>query len=153
MQPDTEIKRTFDPALDEKLKEIGFEKTDFEPVVLNRFIVTLDSIPSYVIMGAKLPTCTFYKNKERKTVEPRWDSLVLFLYNPVALDIEKQVLALGQKDEVPIEIRYLSPVGETVTHWKIKGELTAIEYGEFDWRNTGDPNLIQLTFKIKEASL
>ena len=147
------ITRTQAEPLSEKLKEIGFEKTDFEPVVLNRFIVNIDGIPSYIICGARMPHCTFYRNKERKTVEPKWESLILFLYNPVSLDTEKQILEIGKKDEVDISVRYLSPTGEPVTHWKIKAEMTAVDYGEFDWKNTGDPNIIQLTFKIKDVTL
>jgi len=56
-------------------KKIYFEKTDFEPVVLNRFIVNIDGIPSYIICGARMPHCTFYRNKERKTVEERMDEI------------------------------------------------------------------------------
>jgi hypothetical protein len=147
------IQRTFAKPLSEKLKEIGFEQVDFEPVVLNRFIVRMDDVPSYVICGAKMPNCVFDRNSKTGIVEKTWDPLVLFLYNPVKLDIEKRILELGQKGNIKIDIQYLTPDGDIATHWKINSELSSVNYGEFSWKNTGDPNIIQLTFKIKSATL
>jgi hypothetical protein len=66
-----------DSDLEQKLKDVGYEKTEFEPIVRNRFIAKVDGIPSFVICGVSMPLCSFYRNKEHKTVEPRWEPLTL----------------------------------------------------------------------------
>ena len=41
--------------LQQKLKSIGFEQTEFEPKIGKRFIATLTGIPSHVIKSVTLP--------------------------------------------------------------------------------------------------
>ena len=149
-----------DSSLEKKLRDVGYEKTEFEPVVKNRFIVKIDGIPSFVICGVSMPLCNFNRTDGyagaklgQKPVELRWEPLTLHLYNPISPSVEKDILELGKKDSIDVEITYLGPVGDAVFSWNFKTEMVSVNYGSFNWADTGDPNIIEVKFKVKEATI
>ena len=141
-----------DSILEKKLRDVGYEKTEFEPVVKNRFIVKIDGIPSFVISGVSMPVCYFNRSNANGVVS-YWEPLTLHLYNPINPSIEKDILELGKKDDIDIEITYLGPVGDAVFSWNFKTEMISINYGSFNWADTGDPNIIEVKFNVKEATI
>ena len=137
---------TKDNALENKLKNIGYEKSEFEPVVLNRFIVKVEGIPSHLICSVKMPI--------RSVASSEWSQLELELYNPVDFGLEKRLLEMNNgKSGVDVQVCYLSPTGEVVTDWNIQTNLVSIDFGKFAWKNEGDPHIITLYFDVNSVTI
>jgi hypothetical protein len=139
--------------------------TAFEPKTANRFIMTLDGIPSYLIRKVDRPKLTQEVKKldhinlqryvKGKSV---WDSLSLELYDPIVPSGAQAVMEWvrlhhesvtgrdGYADfyKKDIIINVLGPVGDKVEEWILKGcQITKVEFGEMDW-SKDDPAAISL---------
>lgn len=133
--------------LNENLLKVGFEKVDFEPVVQNRFIVKTDDIPSHLIKSVVMP---FYHNSD---IGPEWSILKLYIYNPVNVQLEKSLVKVLKKKKMVLQVLYLSPIGEVITTWNIDADVDSIDFGKFDWSNTGDPNIISVCLDVKKVEI
>lgn len=137
--------------LEQKLREIGYEKTEFEPVMKNRFIVKIDGIQSFLICGITMPMCDFdYSIQPPKL---HWNPLVLHVYNYANPSTEKDILKLGERNNIDIEVKYLDPTGDVITVWNFKTTIASINYGKFNWADTGSPNIIEVKFNVNEATI
>ena len=148
-----ELKQQMDPMSDTlrvKLKTLGFEEVAFEPKVKNRFIATVDDIPSYLIKSVDLPSKNVYTQKNSSPIS-NWGSIGLTLYNPISHELEKQLLNLDVIKEYEIKVKILSPVGEVVSTWKIYGNLKGVEFDSLDWSSKGQASLAYLFFYVNSV--
>lgn len=132
------------PGLQSRLKSLGFEQVDLEPKVRNRFIVKVDGLPSYVIKGIHLPMRTLAGWEQRVELE---------CYNPLDAKLENMVIELIRRGEVNIKIQILTPTAEVDTEWDIVGWNGEIYFGNLNWSDKGDANIIRVTFDVKSASI
>jgi hypothetical protein len=134
------------PALQTRLKEIGFVATEFEPKVSNRFIVRVDGIPSHVIKAVTLPRFS--------AIIGEWEEEVqLTCYNPVDLKMEETLLAMAKQEKTDIQIDILAPTAEVVTTWKIVGTQPTVNFGPLDWSDKGQPLLLYIRFQPNEVTI
>lgn len=142
--------------------------TQFEPKMQNRFIMSIDGIPSYMIRASgrpqlqqdakPLPHINLERYVKGKT---RWQPINLTLYDPIVPSGAQAIMEwvrLGHESvtgrngymdfyKKDIVINVLGPVGDKVEEWIAKGAfLTAVNFGEMDWGND-DPLLIQCTLQ------
>jgi hypothetical protein len=142
--------------------------TAFEPKVQNRFIMSIDGMPSYIIKKIERPKLTQEAKKidhinlqryiKGKTV---WDELTLELYDPIVPSGAQAVMewvrlhheSVTGRDgyaefyKKDIIINVLGPVGDKVEEWILKGaQITGVEFGEMKWE---DDNPIGITLKIR----
>lgn len=123
-----------DKTVESKLKTLGYEKTEFQPKISNRFIVKVDGLPSHIIKRVILPTCDFLCN---------WYGWVsLELYNPVEEQVEKLAMELIKKESVTITVHILNSNVEIDTTWVITGESGEVLFGEYNWEDETSQNLI-----------
>ena len=133
------------PELQEKLKKLGFQRTQFEPKVGNRFIAHVNGIPSYVIKGVSLPD--WFPGGE-----PIWSQITLELYNPLGGKIEQAVLKLTE-EPFALKIQVLDPTGEVDTTWDITCRVAKIAFGSINWSDEGEPHLIYVTCNVDSANI
>ena len=129
--------------------------TAFEPKVQNRFIMYIDSIPSYFIKKAKTPSITFtdikldHINVYRKIKgKGEWQDITISLYDPIAPSGAQAVMEWvrlshesvtgrdGYSDfyKKDISLNTLGPVGDIVGEWVVKGAyIKSADFGEYDW--------------------
>jgi hypothetical protein len=129
--------------------------TAFEPKVQNRFIMYIDSIPSYFIKKAKTPSITFtdikldHINVYRKIKgKGEWQDITISLYDPIAPSGAQAVMEWvrlshesvtgrdGYSDfyKKDISLNTLGPVGDIVGEWVVKGAyVKSADFGEYDW--------------------
>jgi hypothetical protein len=129
--------------------------TAFEPKVQNRFIMYIDSIPSYFIKKAKTPSITFtdikldHINVYRKIKgKGEWQDITISLYDPIAPSGAQAVMEWvrlshesvtgrdGYSDfyKKDISLNTLGPVGDIVGEWVIKGAyVKSADFGEYNW--------------------
>lgn len=132
------------PALKDRLQSIGFEQIQFEPKVNNRFIVQAEGFPSYVIRGIKFPV---YSNGN-------WMGRLQFeCYNPLEVHLEEIALHLVSKEEVKITMKVLGPTAMVDTTWEFTAVNGEVDFGGYHWSDEGKPNLITVSFDVKEASI
>lgn len=133
------------PELQAKLKEIGFEQTAFEPKVNQRFIATVEGLPSHVIKAVELP----------QRHPDNWTSVGLFLYNPLGSKIEQAAIDLVKKDHVQITVKILDPAGNVDTIWEILTTTNGAEayFGSYDWSDTGEANEISIRFDVDDVRI
>jgi hypothetical protein len=148
---------------------------NWEPKTINRFILYMDGIPSFLIKKTKRPSL----KQERKTLDhintqryykgkSVWDEVSMELYDPVVPSGAQAVMEwvrLGHESvtgrdgyqdfyKKDLTINVLGPVGDKVEEWTLKGAfITSAEFGEGDWTNTGEPFLITLNISIDYAIL
>jgi len=141
--------------------------TAFEPKVMNRFILYMDGIPSFIIKKTARPGLSntsqqldhinvrnFYKGK---TV---WNTVALELYDPVVPSGAQAVMEWvrlhhesvtgrdGYQDfyKKDLTINVLGPVGDKVEEWTLKGAfITEVTFGDLDWSDDGAPVMISMT--------
>jgi len=135
--------------LQQKLKSIGFEQTEFEPKIGKRFIATLTGIPSHVIKSVTLPV---YSNSSGPD---GWKNskLDLTLYNPLASQLEQKILKVLANPTNTIIVNELNPVGTIDTTWTIEVGAGRVEFGTLDWSSTGNPNIVTITFTVLNVEI
>jgi hypothetical protein len=141
--------------------------TAFEPKQSNRFMLTLDGVPSYLIKGVGAVSLTQtavplnHINVQRyvkgKTI---WNTIQFTLYESITPSGAQAVMEwvrLGhesvtgrdgysdfyKKDPV---FQVVGPVGDIVSEWIIKGAvITEVNFGDYNWDDDGTAVNIQVT--------
>jgi len=104
----------------------------------------MDGFPSYVIRGIQLPE--FVGNK--------WEGVLeLECYNPIEAKLEKAAITLVSKEEVKITIKVLNATAVVDTTWEITATDGTVEFGSYNWRDEGNPNMLLLRFSVKDAKV
>ena len=141
--------------------------TAFEPKVKNRFIMYVDSIPSYVIkkIGAvsvqmneiKLNHINVYRKIKGKA---EWQDIEMTLFDPITPSGAQAVMEWvrlhhesvtgrdGYSDfyKKDVTINVLGPVGDIVSEWIIKGAfIKSANFGEYNWDTEAAAINIQVT--------
>ena len=148
--------------------------TNFEPKMKNRYVMEIDTIPSYLVKAANRPTIQFetvtldHINVKRKLKgKGEWQDLEITLYDPIVPSGAQQVMewvrqshesltgrdgyAAFYKKDVTFYI--LGPVGDKVEQWTLKGAfISQANFGDLDW-SSNDPVSIELTLSYDYAIL
>ena len=147
---------------------------DWEPKYSNRFIMYISDIPTYIIKAAARPSLTNgevlldHINVERKLKgKTRWQDLSITLYDPIVPSGAQSVMEWvrlhhesltgrdGYSTQYKKDIRFnsLSPTGEIIEEWLLKGAFIAdSNFGTMDW-TTEESVQIELTLKYDYAVL
>jgi len=149
--------------------------TIWEPKTINRFVMYIDGLPTYLIRKTDRPKWT----QDRKTIDyinlqryykgkTIWQPITLELYDPIVpsgaqsvfewfrLSHESVTGRDGYSDfySKDVTINVLGPVGDKVEEWTLKGAFpTDFDGGSLNWTDTGDPLLITLTLSYNYAIL
>tara|TARA_R100001509_G_scaffold60781_1_gene33570 strand:+ start:2046 stop:2534 length:489 start_codon:yes stop_codon:yes gene_type:complete len=146
----------------------------FQPKVSNRFILTIDGIPSFICKSISRPNINIeakkmdHINTYRKIQgKAEWQDVTVSLYDPIVpsgaqavmewvrLGYESVTGRAGYSDFYKKEVTFnvLGPVGDKVEEWTLKGAfITAANFGELNWE-TDDPINIELTLAYDYAIL
>ena len=160
------------PGIDKN--ELFDRAFDWEPKYTNRFIMYISDIPTYIIKAAGRPSLTNgevlldHINVERKLKgKTRWQDLSITLYDPIVPSGAQSVMEWvrlhhesltgrdGYSTQYKKDIRFnsLSPTGEIIEEWLLKGAFIAdSNFGTMDW-TTEDSVQIELTLKYDYAVL
>jgi len=147
---------------------------DWEPKYTNRFIMYMGDIPTYIIKAAARPSLTNgevildHINVERKLKgKTRWQDISVTLYDPIVPSGAQSVMEWvrlhhesltgrdGYSTQYKKDIRFnsLSPTGEIIEEWLLKGAFIAdSNFGQMDW-STEESVQIELTLKYDYAVL
>jgi hypothetical protein len=147
---------------------------DWEPKYSNRFIMYISDIPTYIIKAAARPSLTNgevlldHINVERKLKgKTRWQDVSITLYDPIVPSGAQSVMEWvrlhhesltgrdGYSTQYKKDIRFnsLSPTGEIIEEWLLKGAFIAdSNFGQMDW-STEESVQIELTLKYDYAVL
>lgn len=150
--------------------------TNFEPKVANRFILSVEGIPSYLIRKCPRPAV---KNGEvaikhmnnTRYIKGRteWEAITgLELYDPIVPSGAQAVMEWvrlhhesvtgrdGYSDfyKKEVTINVLGPVGDKVEEWTLKGAyITDAAFGDLSWEEDGTPLMITLGLRYDYAIL
>ena len=160
------------PGIDQN--ELFDRAFDWEPKYTNRFIMYISDIPIYIIKAAGRPSLTNgevlldHINVERKLKgKTRWQDLSITLYDPIVPSGAQSVMEWvrlhhesltgrdGYSTQYKKDIRFnsLSPTGEIIEEWLLKGAFIAdSNFGTMDW-TTEESVQIELTLKYDYAVL
>ena len=160
------------PGIDQN--ELFDRAFDWEPKYTNRFIMYISDIPTYIIKAAGRPSLTNgevlldHINVERKLKgKTRWQDLSITLYDPIVPSGAQSVMEWvslhhesltgrdGYSTQYKKDIRFnsLSPTGEIIEEWLLKGAFIAdSNFGTMDW-TTEESVQIELTLKYDYAVL
>ena len=141
--------------------------TPFEPKQSNRFILTMDGIPSYLIKGVggisltqtavALNHINIQRYVKGKTV---WGTIAFTLYESITPSGAQAVMEwvrLGHESvtgrdgysdfyKKDVTFNVIGPVGDIVSEWIIKGAvITEVNFGDYNWDDDGTPVNIQVT--------
>jgi hypothetical protein len=141
--------------------------TAFEPTVANRFYMSIDGIPSYMIKKADAPGVELNEiklehiNVYRKIKgKAEWKNMNLSLYNPISPSGQQAVMEWirlshesvtgrdGYSDfyKKDINLSILGPVGDIVSEWILKGAFVKnANFGTYDW-SSAEPT--ELTIEV-----
>jgi len=138
----------------------------FEPKMVNRFIMFMDGVPSFMVKGVArphltqdakaLPHINLVRYVKGRSV---WGTMGFTLYDPIVPSGAQAVMEwirLGHESvtgrdgyadfyKKDLIFNMLGPVGDKVEEWIIKGaQITDATFNNADW-NTDDPIEITLT--------
>ena len=158
------------PVLDPN--EIFF--TAFEPKQANRFILYMDGIPSFIIKGVAAVNVTQgtvalnHINVQRYVKgKTTWGTIQMTLFDPITPSGAQAVMewvrlhheSLTGRDgystqyKKNITFHSLSPTGEKIEEWTLKGAfILDTNFGQMDW-GTEDAVQIEMTLKYDYAVL
>ena len=149
--------------------------TPFEPKLKNRYIMSIDGIPAYLIKTANRPSISFeevelnhlnVKRYVKGTGE--WGALDITLYDPIVPSAAQSVMEWvrlshesvtgrdGYSDfyKKDVTINVLGPVGDIVEEWTLKGTwIQNANFGDLDFASGADPVEISLTLRYDYAIL
>lgn len=148
------------PVLD--VNEMMF--STFEPKQVNRFVMYIDGIPTFMIKSTDSPSFTDsalqldHINSYRKIRQGKrqWEDMSMTLYDPITpsgaqacmewarLSYESVTGRAGYSDfyKKDIYLNVLGPVGDIVSEWIIKGAfVTSFDSGDYDWSNEGQVDI------------
>jgi hypothetical protein len=148
--------------------------TAFEPKLQNRFLMSIEGIPSYLIKKISRPSITFgevvldHINTKRKIKgKANWDNITCDLYDPVTPSGAQAVMEWvrlshesvtgrdGYSDfyKKRISIKTLGPVGDVVEEWILMGAYCQnANFGDMDWTSDTPAN-ISMTIVMDYAIL
>jgi len=148
--------------------------TNFEPKMKNRYVMEIDSIPSYLVKAANRPTIQFetisldHINVKRKLQgKADWQDLTITLYDPIVPSAAQKVMdwiRLGHESitgrrgyadfyKKDITFYLLGPVGDKIEQWTLKGAfIQQANFGELDF-SSNEVATIELTLSYDYAIL
>ena len=148
--------------------------TPFEPKLKNRYIMSIDGIPAYLIKTTGRPSIEFeevelnHLNVKRFVKgKATWQSISLTMYDPVVPSAAQSVMEWvrlshesvtgrdGYSDfyKKDVDIQVLGPVGDIVESWKLKGAwIQAANFNDLDFASS-DPVEIEVTLRYDYAIL
>lgn len=151
-------------------QEIFF--TAFEPTQQNRFIMTIEGVPAYLIRAAQAPqfqsnvVILDHINVQRKVKgKSTWNDITITLYNPVVPSGAQAVMEWvrlshesvtgrdGYSDfyKKDITLNALGPIGDKASEWTLKGAFVSnADFGQFDFSTDG-PVLLTVTISYDYA--
>jgi len=143
--------------------------TPFEPKVQNRFIMTVDGIPSFIMKKVSRPQLDCgevvinHINLIRKQKGIcKWGDITMTLYDPIVPSGAQSVMEWvrtmhesvtgrdGYQDfyKKDFDITVLGPVGDKIENWKVKGAyIKTAQFGDLDWATETQVE-IQLTLGV-----
>ena len=129
--------------------------TNFEPKMKNRYVMEIDTIPSYLVKAANRPTIQFetialdHINVKRKLQgKGDWQDITITLYDPIVPSAAQKVMdwiRLGHESitgrrgyadfyKKDITFYLLGPVGDKIEQWTLKGAfIQQANFGELDF--------------------
>ena len=148
--------------------------TPFEPKLQNRFILTIDGVPSYTIKASGRPEIQFEEVELRHLNVSRyvagkgtWQPITLTLYDPIVPSASQAVMEWvrlshesvtgrdGYSDfyKKNVTFNLLGPVGDVIEEWQLKGAfIQAANFGELSFDNVA-PVEITATIRYDYAIL
>jgi hypothetical protein len=127
----------------------------WEPKVKNRFIMSIDGIPAYLVYSSNRPTITFetitldHINIKRKLQgKGEWQDFTMNLYDPIVPSAAQAVMEwvrLGHESltgrkgyaafyKKNFQLKMLGPVGDYVEQWTINGGfIQQANFGDVNW--------------------
>ena len=148
--------------------------TPFEPKLKNRFVMSIDGIPAYLIKTAARPSITFeevelnHMNVKRYVKgKATWETVEFTMYDPVVPSAAQAVMEWvrlshesvtgrdGYSDfyKKDVDFQVLGPVGDVVEQWKLKGTwIAAANFNDLDF-SSSDPVEISVTLRYDYAIL
>lgn len=149
--------------------------SSFEPKTANRFMLYMDGIPSFMVYKFKRPSIKsekkvldhinvqrYYKGKTT------WDDVTMELYDGIVPSGAQAVMewirlsheSVTGRDgycdfyKKDLTLNLLGPVGDKVEEWKLVGAfVTSADFGEMDWKDSGEHCRVALTLSIDYAVL
>ena len=144
--------------------------TAFDPKQANRFIMTLDGIPSFIVKGLSAISVTqgevilnhinILRKVKGKTV---WNDVTMTLFDPITPSGAQAVMEWvrlhhesvtgrdGYSDfykKDPI-LQVLGPVGDVVSEWILKGAfIKEATFGDYNWDTENEAKNIELTLGV-----
>ena len=148
--------------------------TNFEPKMKNRYVMEIDTIPSYLVKAANRPTIQFetipldHINVKRKLQgKGDWQDITITLYDPIVPSAAQKVMdwiRLGHESitgrrgyadfyKKDITFYLLGPVGDKIEQWTLKGAfIQQANFGELDFASN-EVATIELTLAYDYAIL
>ena len=138
--------------------------TQFEPKLQNRFILTIDGVPSYTIKASGRPQIQFEEVELRHMNVSRyiagkgtWQPLDITLYDPIVPSAAQAVMEWirlshesvtgrdGYADfyKKDVVINTLGPVGDKIEEWSLKGAwISTANFGELSFENVAPVEIV-----------
>ena len=148
--------------------------TNFEPKMKNRYVMEIDTIPSYLVKAANRPTIQFetvtldHINVKRKLKgKGEWQDITITLYDPIVPSGAQAVMEwirLGHESitgrdgyadfyKKDIDFYLLGPVGDKIEQWKLKGAfISQANFGDLSF-DSNEVATIELTLSYDYAIL
>ena len=148
--------------------------TPFEPKLKNRFVMSIDGIPAYLIKTTGRPSISFdevelnHLNVKRFVKgKATWEPVEMTLYDPVVPSAAQAVMEwvrLGHESvtgrdgysdfyKKDVLIKVLGPVGDVVEQWTLKGAfITSANFNDLDF-SSSDPAEISVSLRYDYAIL
>jgi len=143
--------------------------TPFEPKQSNRFIVSIDGVPGYLVKGVSAISMTqtavalnhinIQRYVKGKTV---WGPITFTMYESITPSGAQAVMEwvrLGHESvtgrdgysdfyKKDITFNAVGPVGDYVSEWVIKGAvITSVNFGDYSWEDDGA--LVNITVEVQ----
>ena len=148
--------------------------TPFEPKLKNRFVMSIDGIPAYLIKTAARPSIEFeevelnHMNVKRYVKgKATWQSIEITMYDPVVPSAAQSVMEWirlshesvtgrdGYSDfyKKDVQFQVLGPVGDVVEQWTLKGTwIQSANFNDMDF-SSSEPVEIECTLRYDYAIL
>jgi hypothetical protein len=143
--------------------------TPFEPKQSNRFIVSIDGIPGYLVKGVSAISMTqtavalnhinIQRYVKGKTV---WGPITFTMYESITPSGAQSVMEwvrLGHESvtgrdgysdfyKKDITFNSVGPVGDYISEWVIKGAvITSVNFGDYSWDDDG--TVVNITVEVQ----
>ena len=144
--------------------------TAFEPKQANRFIMTLDGIPSFIVKRLSAISVTqgevilnhinILRKVKGKTV---WNDVTMTLFDPITPSGAQAVMEWirlhhesvtgrdGYSDfyKKDPKLQVLGPVGDVVSEWILKGAFVKEStFGDYNWDTENEAKQIEVTLGV-----